>query len=305
MSTAIAEQPRERNLFERLRERIFTRRRENELEIVRDYRGMVIAIAQSELGRIKPANIDERADAVIIDNLALILDASGRSEADLKSDVQRYKQRLHWSELAQQEQPRKAAAESAHSAWQQADEAEVRRHREAMKKVAELETASRIAQTAYLECVGTDGNLTSTAATDDDERDLIAQLKPINERITRLKEQLHPRMLPRDAGLTPMMHTNCGALLEQIKRELTEVQARRTAGNVNEIKERLAAVEKFVAERRQELAAAEKEHANITRQLQITTDKLLPENFALTSSAPKPEPRQDRRNPTPHPRDTH
>lgn len=259
--------------------------------VANDLRTLVILIAEHELGHTEAA--------FDVSHYSKILDDAGVKEARLRELVDKYKSNLRKDDLAKQYSALQAQAEAAEQKLRAADQEERNRRRDAMRFLATLEEDMQHKISRANAAMAARDDLISQAETTVEERELIVQLRLLNEKIAALDVKLNPTApRPYPGGGCYMVGENPAAMVREARRDLAEIA--KGKGKVNLSPERKAKIENTlriaeaaVATLSKDRADLERERGQITARLEsFTAAKRLPASFPLWRPATADEVRK-------------
>jgi hypothetical protein len=259
--------------------KIMGQKREWQVAIVDDVRGLAIRIARHELGlvgRDEPP-IDE-------DHAADVLDASGLSEREFRACVETCKRRFGWSQLAAELPKRAASLAEAERRYRDADVEEAARHSAALQRIAALRESDRQKRLKHEAALEAHGNLAAGALVSPEEHELVAEQASLQKLARRLRVALDANAPPALAGAAYMVDKNPAGLLRVAQRDLAQLGKAgvERPGRRDALRNTIAAATQAVEAATRELSGVEKDIAALqSRATKLAADRLDPRNFVL------------------------
>jgi hypothetical protein len=252
-----------------------------------DVRSLIRIIAENELG-IAAYEIDMEfySDA---------LDRSGITAADLRLNVEIFKQRHRWKELAEQISSLEETAYNAQKVFDEEDLAEGRRRKQALERLETLETARNSSSKQFAAAVSAHSELMGGADTSELEKSLTDQLENLNGSIRRITLAKDPDYVGRPietsrGGMSPggtlwaNVEIATAGLLKQTRKALENVT---DAAKRERLESQAKAAEVRLQNDAKELKTLEKRRDAILKQLSgLVSEKLKPENFRIRKATP-------------------
>jgi DNA repair exonuclease SbcCD ATPase subunit len=279
------------NIIDRLFGQLQQRERDISKRNCNDIRSLVRLIGDDELG-VASAEVDD-------DHYAALLDKAGFTFDDLRANVDRYKKRHEQHELALQLDELKQKSTIAENAFRDADLAEGRRRRDALKRLQEMEESARRAQLNSEEAVFAHGELIAGGCVFEEERELNTRLAEIRAQIRKVEAALRPVISDPVAvpgGTWANIDHYPAALVHQTKAAIAEADAEKVACSPErrrQLGSQLTTATARVAERERELKQLTREREEINDQLaKFLPLKMLPENLQIVRAKPTADERR-------------
>jgi hypothetical protein len=268
-------------------ETLLRKKQKQQTAITGDIRSLIKFTAENELG-IAAYDIDE-------EYYCDVLDRFGITAADLRLNVEIYKQRLRWKELAEQISTLEVAAENAQKTLDDEDQAEGCRRKKALENLETLEMARDKASQKCAGAVAAHAELLGGADVSELELSLADQLASINKSISRITLAMNPDYVGRPietarGGMSPGgtlwadMQSATAGLLKQTQRAL---ETTTDPANRARLESQAKAAELKLHNDVKEIKALEKRRDAINKQLSgMVAEKLKPENFKIRKASP-------------------
>lgn len=237
-------------------------------------KSLIVALAEQELGHAgRKLDIESAAD---------LLENAGLSEAELRENVELYKQRVRWATLAAKQTELLQTADRLAAEVRAAGEAETARRKAEDETIERLRTAASAASAEYLAAVDADADLQTTCQPFAYSPALNEQLASVNAALAETRQKLSPTGQPGISHFNqwPSIHKEPAMLVAHTRRALEG--DRITPERRAQLESQQAAAEKSVERARAELADLEQQREQIISQMTAPQDAhLRPENFAL------------------------
>ena len=268
-------------MIKELFSKVSLRQREKAALRAADIRGVIVAIAEQELG------ITNGKAKLDLDHAATLLEEEGLSEADLRANVEQYKRRHRWAQDAAREAELEAEANRLRTAHAEASAAEIERRKKVLEELERMHTAARSAGAIATKATIAKAELEGSALLEVDEA-LNEQLAAVNSQIEKLRDGLRPNGTP---GVVIGGHDRWGSLLQEPGRLVTKTKAM-LAGKIThekrgQLESQLAAAESAVEQFKTDITRLEKQRAEIVAKMTPNPADLLdPKNFQLIRRQP-------------------
>ena len=273
-------------IVDRLFRRLSDRRQDKRDKTMSEVHRAIIILADDSAGRNGGLDLDFYADLV---------EREGFTEADLRKNIEVYRQRCKWAKLAGQREALKKAAEQAERDFNDFDLAEGRRRLAAQKKLQALEHAVPIAVSLASKSLAAEGNLLAQAARTPEERALNEESGKLNETLGRLRRAVDATYSSTDAiGHSTNLAGDWASIQEfpallcvQTRRKLKDEADVLSDDRKTQLKSQLLSAEGALADRSRELVVAERKAVEMKKKLlELNAAKMLPESFRIIRAKP-------------------